>query len=507
MAAVKWIESLPDDRSEDRAETVAHHYVTAIDLFHAAGENDPELRARAANALLTAGERSLLLHAYPAAARFLEQALDLLPDEREPSPELLFAAGTAFGYVGRSSDELARAVDGFERAGDPERAAEAAVMASRHGWHALSDDVDSQLKRAAELVEGRPVSRVQALVVSEQARRSMLTFRPETGMALAMSAIELARDVHDVEIEAHALVSLGCARVSLGDSLGVQDIERALELVGRRGTVAGRALTNLGWAYEVIGDLRRALAVTEQAVEFAEQGGDVQSAWFARGNLVITSTALGDWDEALACYGLFEDAPEGARYMHFNIRTEYALILAARDRGSDALDELRDVLEFLASMDEEQATWHALLVFSSLARRRGMTGEATAKLDELMRSIAAHESVGDPSSFQVMLGLELVDAGRATEAHEIVSRLTAGTWHDACAAVVERQFAAAADIVDSAGEQSVQADLRLRAARDLIAQGRHGEAQEQLERARAFWRRVGATAYLREADELLAAAS
>jgi class 3 adenylate cyclase/tetratricopeptide (TPR) repeat protein len=508
VAAASWIESLPEDRAEDRAETLAHHYLIAIELYRAAGEDRPELHAQAAAALQEAGERALLLHAYPAAARFLDRALELRADDSEPTPELLLAAGTAFGYVGRTGDELARAADGFQRAGDPERAAEAAVMASRHGWHALSDDVDSQLQRAAELVEGRPVSRVQALVVAEQARRSMLTYRPETGMTFATSAIKLARDVHDVEIEAHALVTLGCARVSLGDPLGTEDMERALELVGRRGAVAARALNNLGWAYETNGDLFRSRDVAEEAMEFGEQEGELQTAWFARGNLVIAYYELGDWDQALAYFGLLDDAPEGARYMQLNARAEHALILAARERGDDPLDELREVLALLQNADEQQpTTWLTLLVFSILARRRGMASEANAKLDELVSSIAAHESVGDPAPWQSAFVLELVDADRATEAEEIVRRLTAGTWKDACAAVAERRFASAADILDATGEQPIQADLRLRAARDLVAQGRLGEAQEQLERARAFWRRVGATARLREADELLAAAS
>ena len=45
VTAAEWIESLPDDRSEDRAASVAHHYVTAIELFRAAGEDDSS-RAR-----------------------------------------------------------------------------------------------------------------------------------------------------------------------------------------------------------------------------------------------------------------------------------------------------------------------------------------------------------------------------------------------------------------------------------------------------------------------------
>ena len=81
VAAAGWIESLPEDRAEDRAETLAHHYVTAIELYRAAGEDVPELRANAFPALQEAGERSLLLHAYRRLP-FLEQALDLLRGAR-----------------------------------------------------------------------------------------------------------------------------------------------------------------------------------------------------------------------------------------------------------------------------------------------------------------------------------------------------------------------------------------------------------------------------------------
>ena len=170
-----------------------------------------ELAARAVPALTEAGERSLALSAHPAAARFLSLALELVPEGQEPAPELLLAAGTAFDRVGRTGDELARAVDAFERAGDPERAAEAATLASRHAWHSMAGDADAWLERAATLVEHRPASRAKALVLAGQARRDALAFRPESGFELAESAIALAREIEDVKIEADALVTLGCA--------------------------------------------------------------------------------------------------------------------------------------------------------------------------------------------------------------------------------------------------------------------------------------------------------
>ena len=507
VAAATWIESLPEDRAEDRAETLAHHYLTAIELYRAAGDDVAHLAARAVGPLTEAGERSLALAAHPAAARFLSQALELVPEGHEPAPELLLAAGKAFDSIGRTGDELARAVDGFERAGDPERAAEAATLASRHAWHTLSTDVDSWLGRAAALVEHRPASRAKAFVVAAQARRDMLVYRPKSGYEAATTAVALAREIADVEIEADALVTLGCARVSLGDPAGVEDLEDALGLVGHRGRVAARALNNLGWAYSVIGDLSHALGVSEQSAARATQEGDVQQAWFSEGNVANNLYSLGRWDEAMNSVDSFDSAPEGARYMQTSVRSIRANILAARDRPEAALEEIRDVVAISRPTMDPQAIWPSLVELSRIAQQLGLDDEAEACLDELTDSIAASESPGDAQEWDIQLVLAFVDADRSQEAREIVERLPAVIWREVCDAVLEARYVAAADLLDATGEQPVQAELRLRAATQLLFEGRLGEAQAQLERARAFWQSVGATRYLREADELFAAAS
>jgi hypothetical protein len=57
------------------------------------------------------------------------------------------------------------------------------------------------------------------------------------------------------------------------------------------------------------------------------------------------------------------------------------------------------------------------------------------------------------------------------------------------------------------GAVSEEAYARLAAARMLIDEGRRHEADEQLGRALAFYRSVGAKRYVREGEALLAAAS
>jgi hypothetical protein len=50
-----------------------------------------------------------------------------------------------------------------------------------------------------------------------------------------------------------------------------------------------------------------------------------------------------------------------------------------------------------------------------------------------------------------------------------------------------------------------EAEARFRAGEKLVAEGRRGDADEQLAKALAFFRSVGATRYIREAEALLSA--
>lgn len=506
LATATWIESLPEDRAEDRAETLAHHYLTAIELRRAAGEDVTDVAARAVGPLQEAGERALALSAFEPAAHFLASALELLPSDTEPSAELLFSAGQAFEYVGRQGDELARAVDAFEAAGDHERAAECAVAASMHAWFRDTQVGWTWLDRAAALVEGRPASRAQALVAAAQARRLMLNFQRETALPLAERAVELALEVGADEIRADALVTLGSGRVANGDARGVELLQEAIVVSGDQGQAASRARVNLGWAWEILGDVRRAATANEEALSWTLRTGFVARARFIRTNVAATRYALGDWDRSAELI----DAELGAGDRHnltwvaWNGR---ARLLAARGDGSAALSAIHRAVELARSSGDPQSIWPALISLARVAGRLNLEDESRAALGEVVAALAASETVGDVSPDHIELICELDARGRAEDARELLGRMPPGRWTDVCAAVLCHDFVTAADMLDAIGEQPLQAELRLDAGRAFAAEGRLAEAEEQLERARVFWRSVGASAYLREADKLIAAAS
>jgi hypothetical protein len=95
--------------------------------------------------------------------------------------------------------------------------------------------------------------------------------------------------------------------------------------------------------------------------------------------------------------------------------------------------------------------------------------------------------------------------GRSADLRDALSdRYEWSRWADAARAIAEDDFIRAAEICASIGSLPDEALCRLRAAEGLADKGRRSEAEEQLERALAFYRSVGATRYVGKCNALLA---
>jgi hypothetical protein len=80
-------------------------------------------------------------------------------------------------------------------------------------------------------------------------------------------------------------------------------------------------------------------------------------------------------------------------------------------------------------------------------------------------------------------------------------------WFEAASTYLGGDFSGAAEIYGEIGSLPDEGHARLRAAEALVHEGRRAEANAELERSLAFWRSAGATAYVREGEALMAAAS
>jgi hypothetical protein len=77
-------------------------------------------------------------------------------------------------------------------------------------------------------------------------------------------------------------------------------------------------------------------------------------------------------------------------------------------------------------------------------------------------------------------------------------------WLEAATVYVNGNPADAARMYAQIGSQPDEAYARLRAAEELLAADRRGEAEAELNQALDFYRRVGAVRMVREAEALLA---
>jgi hypothetical protein len=144
---------------------------------------------------------------------------------------------------------------------------------------------------------------------------------------------------------------------------------------------------------------------------------------------------------------------------------------------------------------------HALLVTGSVE-------EASARAGELLALLAEHGVIVTNPDWSGALALVLHDLGRGAELMELVAQVTPPTpWLQAATAVASGDFERAAELYGEIGSLPDEAYIRLRAARRLLDAGHRTDAEEQLQLALAFCRKVDAVAHLREAMALRTASA
>jgi class 3 adenylate cyclase/tetratricopeptide (TPR) repeat protein len=499
--AAEWIESL--GRPEDQADLLAHHYLSALELARAAGVDAGVLSQAAANALLRAGERAAGLNAFASAARFFEEALGLgiADDER---PRALFRLGAALHRAGddRRIARLEEARDTLIVAGDPEFAAEACTLLAEAWWDQGQNDLGrAQLERARELVRDRPASASVARVLLEASRYAMLA--DETGEAIrtGREALEMAEALGLDELVPGALINIGSARSNAGDDGGIAELERAVEIASATNNPdLARAYNNLA-AME--SNVERAYELQLKGKEAAERLGNAPVGRYIEGQIILTLADLGLWDEFVPAADAFIAACE-AGSPHYNegfIRERLADIHVARDDPEAAALQATRALELARQAKEPQALQPALGSNVRVALARGRVEEARLLARELISLMER-----SATTFGALtLALDADVLGLRDELPAVLATRADRSWVRAAAAVLEGDFLRAAEIAAEHGLRVDEAELRLRAAEALVAEGRRAEADVQLRRALAFFRSVGATRYVREGEALLAA--
>jgi class 3 adenylate cyclase/tetratricopeptide (TPR) repeat protein len=499
VAAAAWLESL--GRAEDHADLLAHHYASALDLARAAGGDAAPLADRALAAFRAAGDRALSLNSYASAVAHYERALELADEE---DPWLLLRYGLARLNATRTGEaELSRAAEGLLAAGDTEAAAEAQIALVELAW--FSGDralTDARLQRIEELAAGLPTSRAKAYALSTVSRFRMLSGRNEDAIRTGEEAIAMARELGADDVRVHALASVGPAKANGGDSAaGRADLEEAIRVGNQIGSSEVlRGYINLA---SVVGgvDGREARRVHAEGLELATRLGHAPAVQFLRGEVASDAFFAGDWDLLVRTADEFEaEAAAGSpHYLLASLLTFRGEVRIARG-DLEGLADVERALELARQLKDPQALAPALGGAAGAMFGVGRTEEAAAYLDELLGEPALRSWGIIPPAGRAAAAL-----GRAAEALKDFDE-SRSLWTRVAAAILREEFAVAADLCAEGGAVPPEAQARLWAAEQLVAEGRQTEAEEQLERALAFWRSVGATRYIAQAEALRAQA-
>jgi len=504
----EWIDSLPSDRAGDRAEMLAHHLVQAVEYGRAAGLDVAALLPRAAQALRDAGDRAWALGAPHSALGLYEQSRALDPAAADDA-YLLLRLGRALVIVrGEGENELDQAAAALAPS-DSTAAAEAEIARGELIWQRGDQErAFRHFDRAASLVEDLPVSPQKGWIVSQLARFLALAGRNREGSVLAERAIAMALELDDQELLGDGLNTRGIVRSALREPGWVDDFERSLAIALENNSWrAGRAYLNLGSTLiSNTGELERAESLYREGLRFSERlGATLALRWF-RGNLAECTFHLGLWDDTLRLAEEEIGNPE-PHYMQHLCRLVRAHVRLAHGDVDGARADADLAARDSRAIRDPQALIPSLSSRVFILARTGDVAETERALAEL--ADARHGLESEPAGAWVVdIAFALLELGREAELVAEGEGLGPRTpWRAAALAVGRGDLAGAADTLGTIGAATFEAHARLTVAGRLSAAEKRADAEGQLARALAFYRGVGATAAVREAEALLAAAS
>jgi len=506
--AATWLQSLPADRAEDRAELLAHHWQAAYQYARASRQPASGLALSARLALRAAGDRALSLNDFEGADRWYSAALEQWPHDDADRPLLLLRLGESQvqGFE-KGNPILAEAANGLLANGDVERASEAyrlqGLLVHRQGKTTAACEIYQQ---ALTLLSDRGPSKVRAAILGELARLLSLTGHWEDAFRAGTEALHLAEELDLSDQAALAYCVLGNLRIDMGEASGIADLERAVE-IGLKSNYAETAgmYGDLGNASIILGDLRRGFALQESAREHAQRFGVVHTLRHLEAERIVQDYLQGDWESASqGCRDFLASVESGSPHDVADICWQVRALIGL---GNGALTAAMSDAQRAAELGTSSGRIDILLPTTAVHARsllaNGRAEEAHARVDELLAVDPGRLAPSNPD-WCASLAIVLHDLARGAELMAALPKAhRTNPWVLAAQAVAEGEFAQAANQYAAIGSGADEAYTRLRAGEQLAVNGRRVEAVEQLKWAADFFGRAGAVAYLSEAQGLL----
>jgi DNA-binding CsgD family transcriptional regulator len=269
----------------------------------------------ALSAWVEAATEAERMSAYPEALAAYDHVLELWPtvDGAETlagldEVELLRRAAEAAnwsGVPGRAVTMAQHALALIDERSEPLRASLLAERLGRYSWASgREDDALLQYQRAVELAPEHPPSAERARALAGHAQILMQHWRDTAAAQRAQDAVDAARRVGAVAVEAHALCTLALAQGYLGDegaALSAMDESARLIEHSRDDDNLWRLWVNRLWLLVTLGHIEAAAVVASRGHAAMRDLGLLRSAGahFCV-NHALALVDLGHWEQAKA---------------------------------------------------------------------------------------------------------------------------------------------------------------------------------------------------------------
>ena len=299
LAAASWVEVTAEDRLEDHAEILVHHYGEALELARSAGREAQDVEARLVRVLLLAGDRAAHLDT-EAAEAYLRRAVVLSEHDELARARALAKLAPVIGQRGAGEESVEAAMTAVEtlRVHDPAAAALSLNFLATVSWTRGEMAPAKRFRdEALQILEREPTSELVA-VYGAAAQRAAIGGRFDEAEAFMEKGFALAAEL-GVEDVTTLLNARAGVRGYRGDVGCLDDMREAIEL-GRRlglGRSTAVSMNNLGDALGFYVGLREARAQWDEAIGFSASRGLVYAEMWERGERLRALFHLGDWDE------------------------------------------------------------------------------------------------------------------------------------------------------------------------------------------------------------------
>ena len=529
----EFIRERSGDRSDAFVGLIAEHYARAAALGSDAGLDQPELSQLQTDALAlleNAGDAAAALYSNQesferySAALELSGALD--PAARARIGEKQGDVALRMGRVDSAVEVWERSLEYHRAEEDLERVADLHRKIGAGLWHKgeRRASIDNYQRGIDLLKDGEPCLELVRLY-EEAASLYMHTGDNMLAIYASEKALRLAERLDEARAASRAHGIFGRVFGRIGDSEKAREnLERSVALAREsdRGE-AVRALLTLGYHLEVSeAEYEGAAAAYREALELAQEVGDLPSQVELHASLGQLAIHRADWDEVEAETEASATLAE-REGLHGKLCFPYVMqgTLAWRTGDWERAQKLcRRAHELSEQVGRSEVAFEALFWLAASLREAGDLGAAETELakalDVCERAGLIAQSVEAISARAVALAL----AGRteqarsaAEESERLADRLHYPVGHAAkaeAAGACAEDPAEASSLLNDARDRWSELGRPLDAARCLLVQGRilagrdDDRSRELIERAARGYDALGVTGVAERARELVA---